>query len=181
MTAPNHPRAADPAAGKDILIIGGREPESIVDGPGFRYTVFVQGCALACPGCHNPQLQAFTGGTPVSVKEILAEIGANPLLSGLTLSGGEPFTQAGPCAALARGVREMGLTVVTYTGLTWEKIIVSGREDWAGLAAATDILVDGPFIRELRNIDLRFRGSSNQRLIDVRQSMASGVAVTFPE
>jgi anaerobic ribonucleoside-triphosphate reductase activating protein len=161
------------------IIVGGIEMESIVDGPGFRYVVFVQGCPLACPGCHNPQLQAFEGGRPVSVAALAAAIRKNPLLDGLTLSGGEPFTQAGPCAVLAEQVRAMGLSVITYTGKVWEEL--RENPDWRRLLEATDILVDGPFVRSLRNLDLRFRGSSNQRLIDVRSSLAAGRPVLIPE
>jgi anaerobic ribonucleoside-triphosphate reductase activating protein len=100
----------------ESLIIGGIESESIVDGPGFRYVVFVQGCCFSCPGCHNSQLQPFAGGRTVPVDELAAAIRANPLLSGLTLSGGDPFTQAASCAALAERVRGLGLSVMTYTG-----------------------------------------------------------------
>jgi anaerobic ribonucleoside-triphosphate reductase activating protein len=168
-------RAAPAYSGGGIyLTIGGIEGESIVDGPGFRYVVFVQGCCFSCPGCHNPRLQPFTGGRRVLVEEITAAIQANPLLDGLSLSGGEPFTQAGPCAVLAERVQALGLTVVTYTGCLWEDL-VAGEPDWRRLIEATDILVDGPFIRELRNIDLSFRGSSNQRLIDVKRSLAEGM------
>jgi anaerobic ribonucleoside-triphosphate reductase activating protein len=101
----------------------------------------------------------------------LSEIRANPLLDGITLSGGDPFTQAEACAILAEEVHAMGLSVVTFTGFLWEDLLDSGRADWRRLIAASDVLVDGPFIQELRNIDLRFRGSANQRLIDVALSL----------
>ncbi len=167
-----------PSVNNDLhLSIGGIESESIVDGPGFRYVVFVQGCCFSCPGCHNPQLQPFEGGKESSPEEIIKSIQENPLLSGLTLSGGEPFTQAAACANLAREVHALGLTVITYTGYTWEELTASSRNDWAALIRETDILVDGPFIQELKNIDLTFRGSSNQRLIDVKKSLAAGTAV----
>jgi anaerobic ribonucleoside-triphosphate reductase activating protein len=161
----------------DILSIGGIEPESIVDGPGFRYTVFVQGCNFRCPGCHNAQLQPFAGGRSVTVGELLGAIRGNPLLDGLTLSGGDPFTQAAACASLAEEVRSMGLSVMTYTGYTWEALWAVDNPAWRRLIMATDVLVDGPFIRELRNIDLRFRGSSNQRLIDVGRSLGAGTVI----
>jgi anaerobic ribonucleoside-triphosphate reductase activating protein len=164
------------AAG-DILSIGGIEPESIVDGPGFRYTVFVQGCSFRCSGCHNPQLQPFTGGRSIAVGELLAAIRGNPLLDGVTLSGGDPFAQAAACASLAEEVRALGLSVMTYTGYTWEALLAADNSDWRRLIMATDVLVDGPFVREQRNIDLRFRGSSNQRLIDVRRSLAEKMVV----
>jgi anaerobic ribonucleoside-triphosphate reductase activating protein len=167
--------------GTEFLTIGGIEGESIVDGPGFRYAVFVQGCDFRCPGCHNPQLQSSAGGRRVSVGELVAAIKANPLLSGLTLSGGDPFTQAAPCAALAEQVRALGLGVMVYTGYLWEDLLAAGNPAWRRLIEAADILVDGPFIQAQKNIDLRFRGSANQRLIDVPQSLAAGRVVVLPE
>jgi anaerobic ribonucleoside-triphosphate reductase activating protein len=166
---------------ESFLSIGGIEPESIVDGPGFRYTVFVQGCDFRCPGCHNPRLQSFAGGRRVSVAEIITAIKANPLLSGLTLSGGDPFTQAAPCAALAEQVRGLGLSVMTYTGYLWEDLLAANKPAWRRLIEATNVLVDGPFIRSQKNIELRFRGSANQRLIDVPRSLAMGRVVTLEE
>jgi anaerobic ribonucleoside-triphosphate reductase activating protein len=177
------PRAGSPILriSSPVLRIGGIEPESIVDGSGFRYTVFVQGCDFRCPGCHNAQLQTFAGGRKITVGEVLRDIQANPLLDGLTLSGGDPFTQAAACAALAEQVRDMGLSVITFTGCLWEDLLSSGREDWFRLIEASDLIVDGPFIQALRDLELRFRGSANQRLIDVRRSLASGRAVVLPE
>jgi anaerobic ribonucleoside-triphosphate reductase activating protein len=163
------------------LTIGGIEPESIVDGPGFRYTVFVQGCNFSCPGCHNAQLQPFDGGRRVPVEELLDAIRDNPLLDGLTLSGGDPFTQARVCASLAEEVHALGLSVMTYTGYTFEALWFADNPDWRRLIMATDVLVDGPFLRDLRNIDLRFRGSSNQRLIDIRRTFAAGKIIVLPE
>jgi anaerobic ribonucleoside-triphosphate reductase activating protein len=157
----------------ETLRIGGIERESIVDGPGFRYAVFVQGCDFRCPGCHNPRLQPFEGGQEISIQEVLCDIKKNSLLDGITLSGGDPFTQAAPCACLAEQVRSLGLSVVTFTGYLWEDLIASGREDWLHLIKYTNILIDGPFVMALRNLDLRFRGSTNQRLIDVQRSLAA--------
>jgi anaerobic ribonucleoside-triphosphate reductase activating protein len=169
------------AVNEDFLTIGGIESESIVDGPGFRYVVFVQGCEFRCPGCHNARLQSFTGGRRVSIAEILAAVRANPLLSGLTLSGGDPFTQAASCAALAEEVRALSLSVMTYTGYLWEDLLSANKPAWRRLIEATDILVDGPFVKALKNIELRFRGSANQRLIDVPQSLASGRVISLGE
>jgi anaerobic ribonucleoside-triphosphate reductase activating protein len=165
----------------EFLNIGGIESESIVDGPGFRYAVFVQGCDFRCPGCHNPQLQPFAGGRRVFLDELVAAIKANPLLSGLTLSGGDPFTQAVSCAALAEQVRDLGLSVMVYTGYLWEDLLAANRPCWRRLIEAANILVDGPFIQARKNIDLRFRGSANQRLINVPQSLAAGRAIVLGE
>ncbi|MDR3336196.1 MAG: anaerobic ribonucleoside-triphosphate reductase activating protein [Treponema sp.] len=169
------------AKGLARIRIGGIEPESIVDGPGFRYALFVQGCELRCPGCHNAQLQSFEGGREVSIDELLSNLAANPLLDGLSLSGGDPFTQAEACATLAEAVHTLGLSVMTFTGYLWEDLIAPGRPDWLRLLEASDVLVDGPFMQELRNIDLRFRGSSNQRLIDVERSLFDGQVRTLAE
>lgn len=160
-----------------VLVLGGREPESIVDGPGFRYVVFVQGCCFACPGCHNPAQQEYRGGRPWKVSDLLADLETNPLLDGVTLSGGEPFTQAPALATFAEGARARGLSVMTYTGFTWEELRAARRHDWERLLEATDILVDGPYLEECRNLELSFRGSSNQRLLDVQKSLAWGRAV----
>jgi anaerobic ribonucleoside-triphosphate reductase activating protein len=143
--------------------------------------VFVQGCNFRCPGCHNAYLQPFEGGRSITVDEILDAIGDNPLLDGITLSGGDPFTQAASSATLAEEVHAMGLSVVTYTGYTFEALWLANKPDWRRLIMATDVLVDGPFIRDRRNIDLRFRGSSNQRLIDVRRTFAAGKVIVLAE
>ena len=100
--------------------VAGIMPESIVDGPGFRYAVFVQGCPHGCPGCHNPETHPFEGGTPMVVEELFRQFERNPLLKGVTLSGGEPFCQAEALAKLAEMVHGAGKDVVTYTGYTFE-------------------------------------------------------------
>ena len=108
--------------------------------------------------------------------DIIRQALDNPLLDGVTLTGGEPFAQAEACAEIARGVRAGGLNVWCYTGYTWEALL-AGREEWRQLLDAVDILVDGPFLIEERTLELRFRGSGNQRLIDVRKSLEAGKAV----
>lgn len=150
--------------------ICGIEPESIVDGPGFRYVVFVQGCPHHCPGCHNPQSHAFGCGTKRTVEELVDEMRENPLLSGVTLSGGEPFCQAEALCDLAQRVREMGKTVVAYSGYTLEQLLEKGRTVPAirRLLSLTDTLIDGPYIEAQRDLELQFRGSRNQRVIDLR-------------
>jgi anaerobic ribonucleoside-triphosphate reductase activating protein len=156
-----------------LLKLAGIVDDSIVDGPGLRLAVFGQGCPHRCPGCHNPQSWDPAGGYERSVEDILAQAAQNPLLSGLTLTGGEPFAQAGAMAELAVGAQARGLNIVTYTGYTWEEIL-AGPETWQELLRRTDILIDGPFIETERNLDLVFRGSNNQRIIDVPASLATG-------
>jgi anaerobic ribonucleoside-triphosphate reductase activating protein len=155
--------------------VAGVADESSVDGPGLRFVLFVQGCPHRCPGCHNPQTHAFQGGTLMDVEEVLARTRLNPLLDGLTLSGGEPFEQAEALAPLAEKAREEGRSVVTYTGYRYEELLEPPcRQGWLRLLEATDILVDGRFEAELRTEVLPFRGSSNQKLIDVPRSLREG-------
>lgn len=152
--------------------IAGTVNDSIVDGNGLRYTIFVQGCPHHCKGCHNPQTHSFDGGKEVSISDLFDVIKSNTLLDGVTFSGGEPFAQAKPLVELADLVKQnTNLNIVTYTGYTFEEIITSNNSDWIALLNSTDILIDGEFIEDLKSYELRFRGSSNQRCIDVKQSL----------
>lgn len=162
---------------KNVLKLAGTVPESIVDGRGIRYTVFVQGCPHHCPGCHNPQTHPFEGGTPRTAEDVFAEFSRDPLLRGITFSGGEPFCQAGPLAALGRMVHAAGKDVTVYTGYTYEQLIEKHDPDVDALLAETDVLIDGPFILAQRDLELRFRGSANQRLIDMNATRAQGHVV----
>lgn len=162
-----------------MLRLAGVIPESIVDGPGFRYVVFVQGCPHHCPGCHNPETHDPAGGYEGDTGTILKEFRQNPLLSGITLSGGDPFGQAASLAELARAVHALGKTVMTYTGYTVEYLLEHLEEHpgWRELLEETDILVDGPYIEARRSLLLRFRGSDNQRFIDPAASLRENRAV----
>jgi len=159
--------------------IAGLVQDSIVDGPGFRFVVFTQGCDRRCEGCHNPETLDPAGGTEMSVGQISAEMLSNPLTDGLTLSGGEPFLYASECAELASIARENGLNVWVYTGFTFEELL-SRAETEANIKEVldkTDVLIDGAFILSERTLNLRWRGSRNQRVIDVKASLAAGKAV----
>lgn len=160
--------------------IAGLVEDSIVDGPGLRLTVFTQGCPHKCPGCHNVHTHAYDGGTLITSSEILARVKANPLLDGVTLSGGDPFEQADALAVLAAQIKALGLSIITYTGYTYEQLLAASakRPDWQRLLAHTDYLVDGRFILAERNLMLKYRGSENQRIIDVAQSRELGKVVT---
>lgn len=151
--------------------IAGIIKESIVDGPGIRYVVFAQGCKHNCPGCHNPHTHSFTGGYMMDIDTIIDDIKKNPLLDGITISGGEPFEQAGAFAELAKRVKEMSLEVMVYTGYTFEEIIsnINANNEWDDFLENADVLVDGPFIQDKKDCTLSFRGSSNQRIIDLRK------------
>lgn len=147
--------------------------DSIVDGPGLRFTVFVQGCSHRCPGCHNPETHDPLAGRLADTRGLIAQMRENPLLSGLTLSGGEPFEQPEACLALAQGARGLGLDVWVYSGYTYEALLNRGEAARA-LLLACDVLVDGPYLQGQRSLELRFRGSRNQRLIDLNQTWARG-------
>ena len=161
-----------------MLTISDTVNDSIVDGPGLRFAIFVQGCPHHCPGCHNPQTHPFTGGKQVTTEELLAKIQANPLLDGVTFSGGEPFCQAQALAELGREVRKLGLNIITYTGYKFEYLYEHRAENGIGeLLSVTDWLIDGRFVEELRSLELHFRGSANQRILAVPESLAAGQAV----
>lgn len=151
--------------------------DSITDGPGIRFTVFVQGCPHHCPGCQNPQTWAFDGGMMVSAADMLADIEQNPLLSGVTFSGGEPLAQAEALLPLAEAVRQRGLGLAIYTGYTFERLLEMQDKAIMQLLELADTLIDGPFIMAERNLELNFRGSANQRIIDLPKSLAAGKAI----
>ncbi len=153
--------------------IAGWTNDSITDGPGLRFVLFVQGCERNCPGCHNPSTHSRNGGRWTTVNEVLNEINKNTILDGITLSGGEPFLQASPLAVLSKEVRRRSLSVVVYTGFTFEEILCSDDVDQLALLHEADFLVDGPYIESERSLALKFRGSANQRVIDVRRSLNS--------
>lgn len=157
--------------------IAGTVADSIVDGPGLRYALFTQGCPHHCPGCHNPQTHDPNGGYEVDVDDILKEIASDPLLDGVTFSGGDPLMQPEPLAIIANEVHKLGLSVIVYTGYSWERIQSERRDDWNRLLTNVDVLVDGPFVQSLHDWKLKFRGSSNQRFVDVKRSLAEGKLV----
>lgn len=161
-----------------MLRIAGTVNDSIVDGPGIRFTIFTQGCPHNCKGCHNPQTHDFEGGTLVDTDELLEKIKSNPLLDGVTFSGGEPFYQAHVLAELGSQIKQLGLNIVTYTGYTFEHLYEHRSENgWGELLAVTDHLIDGPFILEQKDWEIKFRGSSNQRYIDCQASLKEGRAI----
>lgn len=160
------------------LRIAGTVNDSIVDGEGIRFTVFVQGCPHNCEGCHNPQTHDFMGGYVVDTDELLEKIKSNPLLDGVTFSGGEPFCQAEALAELGTKIKELGMNIVTYTGYEFEQLYSGrGMHGWGKLLEVTDILIDGKFILAQKDWNLKFRGSSNQRYLDCQASLSVGRAV----
>ncbi|PKM60524.1 MAG: anaerobic ribonucleoside-triphosphate reductase activating protein [Firmicutes bacterium HGW-Firmicutes-4] len=148
--------------------IAGVVKESIVDGPGIRFVVFAQGCPHHCQGCHNPATHDFNGGKLVAIETIIDEMQKNPLLDGITLSGGEPFEQPEAFCELARRSQALGYHVMAYTGYSYETLLA--KKDQRQLLAHTDLLVDGKFEMAKKSLMLKFRGSQNQRIIDVKRS-----------
>jgi anaerobic ribonucleoside-triphosphate reductase activating protein len=162
------------------VTLHGVADDSIVDGPGMRLAIFTQGCRHSCAGCHNPDAQSFEGGTPTTTTELWEKVVGNPLLLGITLTGGEPFDQADALIELARKTRERGLTVWAYSGYRYEELLEGVPSEAATrLLGHVTVLVDGPFVEALRSLDLPWRGSSNQRVIDVRASREAGHAVEW--
>lgn len=151
--------------------------DSIVDGPGLRYGVYTQGCPHRCKGCHNPQTHDFNGGTETDTETIWRQIEENPLLSGVTFSGGDPLAQPLPLTELAKKAHDHGLNVWCYTGWVFEDLLAESDPAVTALLNEVDVLVDGLFLLEQRTLDLPFRGSKNQRLIDVPKSLAAGRTV----
>lgn len=165
-----------------MLRLFGEVTESITDGPGLRYVVFTQGCPHYCPGCHNPESHSFTDGYLVEEEKVIEEILKNPLLDGVTLSGGEPFMQAPELARVARAVKDRNLTVFVYSGYTFEELMELSKErkGYLDLLSCTDVLIDGRFEIDKKSMDLKFRGSRNQRAIDVPASLAAGHVILYP-
>lgn len=183
----------------------GTVPDSIVDGPGLRYAVFVQGCSHGCPGCHNPESQPAERGTATALADLLADIESNGLVHDVTLSGGEPFEQPQACAALARELKDRGYGIWSFTGYLYDDLqkraeaaraektrrTESGAQGAAltegiaddlavgDLLDAIDVLVDGPFVESLKSLELKWCGSSNQRLIDMPATRAAGHVVLW--
>lgn len=160
--------------------IAGIVNDSIVDGNGFRFTIFTQGCPHHCKGCHNPQTHSMDGGNLISEEELLDQIKDNPLLDGVTFSGGEPFCQAKALASLGRKIHTIGgLDIVTYTGYTFEELVdgFDKNPDWKELLEETDILIDGRFDESLKSYDIKFRGSTNQRYLDAKESLRQNMPV----
>lgn len=161
------------------LRIAGTIQDSIVDGPGIRYVLFTQGCPHHCSGCHNPQTHDFTGGRDAELEQIYEEIEKNPLLGGVTFSGGEPFAQAEALLPVAEWVKEKGIHLMIYTGYLLEELEKMKIPAVKRLLELADLLVDGPFVLEKRNLTLCYRGSENQRVIDMNRTRATGKIVLY--
>lgn len=145
---------------------------TVVDGPGFRLSIYCAGCGHRCRGCHNPQSWDMCGGRSVTVGQLLETVKASPW--NVTFSGGDPFYQAAGFAYLARRIKEeTSRTIWCYTGFTLEELVQENDPHRMELLRSVDVLVDGPFVEELRDEQLRFRGSSNQRILEVGEIAAT--------
>jgi anaerobic ribonucleoside-triphosphate reductase activating protein len=153
--------------------------DTMVDGPGFRTSVYCAGCQHKCPGCHNPQSWNPEGGHAMSTEDIMRIVEADPYTQGVTFTGGDPMYQPEGFAELARAIRSRTpqKDIWCYTGFVFEQLMSNPRQ--RALLELIDVLVDGPFIKEQRDETLLFRGSRNQRLIDARKSLERGQVVLF--
>jgi anaerobic ribonucleoside-triphosphate reductase activating protein len=161
--------------------LAGITPESVTDGPGMRITVFFQGCEHHCPGCHNPQTWTRDGGTAYDLDEVFGLMPDSPMISGITLSGGEPFLQPGAAAAIAAEFKARRKDIWVYTGFLWEDLLKKNDPASMDLLRQCDVLVDGPFKQAERTAGLYFRGSANQRMIAVKESLEQGRIVEWIE
>lgn len=151
--------------------IAGFLDNSLVNGKGIRSVVFVSGCKHNCPGCHNKAMQDFEYGDNVKITQIFSRIKDNlPIIRGVTFSGGEPFEQAAPLAALAEMIEKEGLDIWCYTGYTFEQLSSSDDKNKLRLLRKIDVLVDGKFEKDNREGALKYTGSKNQRIIDVKKT-----------
>ncbi|HBT20097.1 MAG TPA: anaerobic ribonucleoside-triphosphate reductase activating protein [Peptococcaceae bacterium] len=163
--------------------LAGIERESVVDGPGIRFVIFGQGCPHRCPGCHNKHTWDPKGGYLMDADEIIKEVLQSRIVRGVTFSGGEPFYQASAFSYIGREVKKHGFDVVTYSGYVFEDLLelAESREGFWELLYCTDYLIDGPFILAQKDLSLPFRGSRNQRIIDVKKSLEKGRAVLMSD
>lgn len=168
---------------KYIRLAADLQSDSIVDGPGLRTVIWTQGCGHKCEGCQNEQTWDFNGGGEVPLSMVFEAIDELQGQSGITFSGGDPMFQPEACAEIAKYCKEKGYNIWAYTGFTFEELMKMSKNNPAYLdfLSNIDVLVDGKFILEQRCLSLLFRGSRNQRLIDVPKTMESGKVVLFDE
>ncbi len=147
--------------------------ESLVNGPGLRRVFFAQGCKHNCKGCFNPETHDFEGGEEFNIDSLIDDVKSNPMLKGITFSGGDPLEQGKSFAYMAKRFKEIGLNIWVFTGYKFEYILenLDKIAGWRELIENIDVLVDGRFEETLKNDNLKFKGSSNQRIIDVKSSL----------
>lgn len=164
-----------------MIRLAGIAYESLVNGPGIRRVFFSQGCRHNCEDCFNPETHSFDGGKLMNMDELIDGLKGNTFVKGVTFSGGDPLEQADKFAYLSKNIKAMGLNVWCYTGYTFEYIIANKdkRNGWNELLKNIDVLVDGPFQKDKKSSSVKYRGSSNQRLIDVQKSLKNNEIATL--
>ena len=159
------------------------QTDSIVDGEGIRTVIWTQGCIHNCKGCHNPDTHSFTDGNLVDIEKIKEILSTLKGQSGITFSGGDPMCQPKECAEIAKYAKSIGLNIWCYTGYTYERLMEVSKKnkDIINFLKQIDILVDGPFILSQKSFDVKFRGSKNQRIIDVVKSLKENKVIQKEE
>lgn len=165
----------------EVRLAAPLQKDSIIDGEGIRTVIWFQGCGHKCLGCHNPETHEFNAGTVYDTEDIKKEMKSLKYQKGITLSGGDPFYQAAGAKELAIYAHELGLNVWAYTGFNFEEILKENDPDKVELLKNIDVLVDGRFILAKKSLNCRFRGSTNQRVIDVKKSLDSNGVVLYYE
>ncbi len=168
---------------KEIRLAADLQTDSIVDGPGLRAVIWTQGCGHHCKGCQNPQTWDFNGGGLVPIKEVLKALDETEYQTGLTFSGGDPMYQPEACNEIAKYAKKKGMNIWVYTGYTYEEVLKLAEKKpiYMDFLKNTDVLVDGRFVLKELDLNILFRGSRNQRLIDIPKSLKSGEVVLFDE
>lgn len=166
---------------EEKIKIAGVVKESIVDGPGFRYVIFTQGCPHRCEDCHNPQTHDINGGRFEDINILVEDIKKNPLLTGITLSGGEPFIQAKKLVKLLSKIDLNRYNIIAYSGFEYEYLLEHSNEKngFLELLQSVDVLIDGKFDKVLKSSEAKFRGSTNQRSIDVKKSLKENKIIEY--
>jgi len=162
-----------------IRLAADLQTDSIVDGLGIRTVIWTQGCSHNCAYCHNSSTHDFNGGDLVELDDVIEKLENLVGQDGVTFSGGDPMFQAASCSVLAQKVHELGMNVWAYTGFTFEELVQKGNKDILDFLSHIDVLIDGKFEIEKKSLDLQFRGSSNQRIIDVPKSLENHEVMLF--
>lgn len=161
----------------EIRLAAYLQPDSIVDGEGIRTVIWTQGCPHKCPGCHNPDTHDFNGGCLIDTNEIKEELKRLKNQTGITFSGGDPMCQPEACLEIARYAKSLGMNIWCYTGYTYEELLSMKNKYIKDFLQEIDVLIDGKFILEQKSLNLRFKGSKNQRVIDVKKSLEQNQVV----